>query len=52
MDLDRFVSQQNVERYQKLREAGVDEPTRRIISRLLALELEKSKQLAHSAAAS
>jgi len=46
MDLDHFVTHQNIERYRKLSDIATDEPQRRVIFRLLAEELEKFKQLA------
>jgi hypothetical protein len=45
MDLDHFVTHQNIERYRKLSDIATDEPQRRVIFRLLSEELEKFKQL-------
>ena len=45
MELDFFVTQQNIERYRKLSDIATDEPQRRLIFRLLAEEREKLKQL-------
>lgn len=39
--MERFVSQQNIERYRKLVDLSTDEPQRRIIFELLAEEQNK-----------
>ena len=44
MDLDHFVTHQNIERYRRLSDIATDEPQRRLILRLLTEELEKFKQ--------
>jgi hypothetical protein len=42
--MERFVSQQNIERYRKLLDISTDEPQRRMILKLLAEEQEKFRQ--------
>jgi rubrerythrin len=42
--MERFVSQQNIERYRKLLDIFTDEPQRRVIFKLLAEEQEKLRQ--------
>jgi len=42
--MERFVSQQNIERYRKLLDASTDETQRRMIFKLLAEEREKFRQ--------
>jgi hypothetical protein len=42
--MERFVSQQNIERYRKLLDLSTDEPQRRMIFKLLAEEQEKFRQ--------
>ena len=43
--MERFVGQQNVERFQKLLDRSTDEPQRRMIFKLLAEEQEKLSKL-------
>jgi rubrerythrin len=43
--MERFVSQQNIERYRKLLDRTTDEAQRRVIFKLLAEEQEKSSKL-------
>ena len=43
--MERFVSQQNIERYRKLLDISTDEPQRRMIFKLLAEEQEKFRQV-------
>jgi len=38
MDMERFFSQQNIERYRKLRDVSTDEPERRLILKSLAAQ--------------
>jgi hypothetical protein len=48
MDMERFFSQQNIERYRKLRDVSTDEPERRLILKLLAAqttEVDASRSL-------
>ena len=40
--MERFVSQQNIERFRKLLDTCSDEPRRRLIFELLAEEQEKN----------
>jgi hypothetical protein len=39
--MERFVNQQNIERYRKLLDISTDEPQRRLIFKLLSEEQEK-----------
>jgi hypothetical protein len=48
VDLDRFVSEQNVARYRKLLDARTDENERRIIVRQLADEMAKLRDTART----
>jgi rubrerythrin len=43
--MEQFVSQQNIERYRKLLDRSTDEAQRRMISKLLAEEQEKFRQV-------
>jgi rubrerythrin len=42
--MERFVTQQNIERYRRLIDISTDEAQRRVIFKLLAEEQEKFKQ--------
>jgi hypothetical protein len=42
--MERFISQMNIDRYQKLLGTATDAPQRRMIFKLLAEELEKLGQ--------
>lgn len=48
VDLDRFVSEQNVARYRKLLDGKTDENERRIIVRQLADEMTKLRDAVES----
>jgi hypothetical protein len=43
--MERFVSQQNIERYRKLLDISTDKPQRRVIFELLTEEEEKLSML-------
>ena len=43
--MERFVSQQNIERYRKLLDRSTDEAQRRVIFKLLAEEQEQLPKL-------
>ena len=45
MDLDHFVSRQNIERYRKLSDVAADDTRRRMILGLLSKELEQFERL-------
>jgi hypothetical protein len=42
--MERFISQQNIERYRRLIDISTDEAQRRVIFKLLAEEQEKFRQ--------
>ncbi len=42
--MERFVTQQNIERYRRLIDISTDEAQRRVIFKLLAEEQEKFRQ--------
>ena len=46
--MERFVSQQNIERYRKLLDIFTDDTQRRVIITLLAQEQEKMSKLPQS----
>jgi rubrerythrin len=47
--MERFVSQQNIERYRKLLDISTNETERRMIFKLLAEEQEKFRQARETA---
>ena len=46
--MERFVTQQNIERYRKLLDISIDQPQRGVIFKLLAEEQEKLSRLPQS----
>jgi hypothetical protein len=52
MDMDRFVNDQNIERYRKLASASTNEAERKILLGLLAEENTKFKELQKARTAS